>query len=109
MQHKSISEIEEEYELEIDKVVKTIKKEKAKLVLLQFPDGLKPYSTAIAEEVEKRTNVEYLVWLGSCFGACDVPIEAERLNVDLIIQFGHSVWNYKKKGIKVINFTQQRI
>ncbi len=105
MQHKSFSEIEKEYELEIDKVVKTIKKNKAKLVLLQFPDGLKPYSTTIAEEIEKRTNAECFIWLGSCFGACDVPLQVEKLRIDLIIQFGHSAWPYKRKDIKVIHFS----
>ncbi len=102
MQHKSLSEIEREYEIEIDKIVKTIKKEKAKRVLLQFPDGLKPYSTIIAEEIEKKAGCECIIWFGSCYGACDVPIEVERLNVDLIIQFGHSPWDYKRKNIKVI-------
>ena len=102
MEKKSIYELEREYELEIDKIVKNIKKQKAKLVLLQFPDGLKPYSTTIAEEIEKKANenrmkkvgkkVECLIWLGSCFGACDVPLQVEKLGIDLIIQFGHSKW-----------------
>lgn len=102
MEKKSISEIEREYELEIDKIVKTIKKQKAKLVLLQFPDGLKPYSTVIADEIEKKTKAEILIWLGSCFGACDVPLQAEKLKpkIDLIIQFGHSVWKFKNKRIE---------
>ena len=26
------------------------------------------------------------------YGACDVPIDLERLQFDLIIQFGHSRW-----------------
>ena len=99
MQNKSIYEIEREYELEIEKIVKTIKKQKAKLVLLQFPDGIKPYSTVIADEIERRCkekkmNVECLIWLGSCYGACDVP-NVENLGVDLVVQFGHSKWDYK--------------
>jgi len=103
MQNKSIYEIEREYELEIDKIVKTIKKQKEKYVLLQFPDGLKPYSTVIAEEIEKKTNAEIIIWMGSCFGACDVPLDAERLKVDLIVQFGHSAWDYsKRKDIKIL-------
>lgn len=107
MEKKSIYEIEREYDLEIEKIVKTIKKQKAKLVLLQFPDGLKPYSATIAEEIENKANenrmektgekVECLIWLGSCFGACDVPLQVEKLGIDLIIQFGHSAWKYKNK------------
>ena len=109
MQPKTIREIEQEYELEMDKIVSTIKKQKAKLVLLQFPDGMKPYATTIAEEIEKRvkvkkSNVECLIWLGSCFGACDVPqTQGIKPKIDLIVQFGHSEWNYKKEsGVKVL-------
>lgn len=97
MQKKSISELEGEYELEIDKIIKEIKKQKAKFVLLQFPDGLKPYSTTIADEIEKRADCEILIWLGDCFGACDIPLEVEKLKpkVDLIVQFGHTKWKFK--------------
>jgi len=94
MQKKSIQEINKIYDLEIDKIVKNIKKEKAKLVLLQFPEGLKPYSTTIADEIEKKTNIEIMIWMGSCFGACDVPLEVERLGIGLIVQFGHSEWKF---------------
>lgn len=98
MQSKSIYEIEREYDLEIDKIVKTIKKNKAKKVLLQFPDGLKPYATTIADEIEKKTKVEILIWLGSCYGACDVPnVEKLKPKIDLIVQFGHTKWPYKRK------------
>ena len=103
MQNKSLNEIEEIYELEIDRIVKTIKKEKTKKVLLQFPEGMKPYSTIICDEITEKTRAECFIWLGTCFGACDIPLEVERLGVDLIIQFGHSEWKYdRKKGVKVL-------
>jgi 2-(3-amino-3-carboxypropyl)histidine synthase len=94
MHAKTISEIEQKYDLELEKIVAEIKKTKAKRVLLQFPDGLKPYSTSIVQELEKRTKdkVEFLIWLGSCFGACDVPDIPDKMKVDLIVQFGHSKW-----------------
>lgn len=111
--NKSINEIEEIYELEIDKIVKTIKKEKVRAgsakaenrlkVLLQFPEGMKPYSQVICDEIESRVKCQCYIWLGSCFGACDVPVEVSNLGVDLIVQFGHSSWSYeKKKGVKVL-------
>ena len=102
METKSLSEIEKEYDLELEKVIKKIKKQKAKLVLLQFPDGLKPYSTVIAQYLEGKTNAECIIWAGTCYGACDLPLGTERLGIDLIIQFGHSPWNYKSKDIKII-------
>lgn len=80
------------YNLELDKAVKEISKSKAKTVLVQLPDGLKPKAKEIKEYLEKNTKAEILIWLGSCFGACDVPLESKNLNVDLIVQFGHSEW-----------------
>ena len=91
MQKKTISEVSEKYELEIDKVVRQIKKERAKKVLLQFPEGLKPYAQVICDEVENNAKgVQCMIWMGTCFGACDVPLEVEKFGVDMIVQFGHS-------------------
>lgn len=94
MQQKSISELEKEYDLELERIVKTIKNNKCKNVLLQFPDGMKPYSAIIAREIEKKAGCECMVWFGSCFGACDIP-NVEK--VDLLIQFGHTEWKFEKK------------
>ena len=105
MQKKTIEEINEIYDLELDKIIKNIQKQKAKRVLLQFPEGMNPYSTTIVEYLEglkELKNVQFFIWLGSCFGACDVPLEVEKLGVDLIIQFGHSDWKFENKEIKVI-------
>lgn len=102
MQKKTIEEIQEEYDLELARIIETIKKEKARKILLQFPDGMKPYATLIADELEKQLpKTTFFIWLGSCFGACDIPQVNEK-NFDLIIQFGHSAWNYKSR-IKVLN------
>ena len=92
MAEKKIEELQEIYELELEKVISEIKKTKAKLVLLQFPDGLKQYATAIVDYLKTKTSAEFLIWLGSCFGACDTPVGIERLipKIDLVIQFGHS-------------------
>ena len=103
MQKKTISEINEKYDLEIERIIKTIKKEKSRKVLLQFPEGMKPYSTVICEEIEVKTKAQCFIWLGTCFGACDIPQEVDKIGVDLIIQFGHSDWSYsKEKDISVL-------
>ena len=80
------------YELDLGKAVKQIKKRKAKVVLIQLPDGLKPSADKIKKEIEAKTNADVLIWLGSCFGACDVPEQASNLKADLILQWGHSEW-----------------
>ena len=102
MQTKTINEINEMYDLEIDKIVGNIKKQGARKVLLQFPEGLKPYSTVISEEVGEKAGCQCFIWLGDCFGACDVPLEVSDIEVDLIVQFGHSKWDFKGEDIEVL-------
>ena len=77
------------YNLELDKVIKEIKKQKAKSVCIQLPDGLKPKAKEIVGKIEKETNAKCVIWAGSCFGACDIP---NLKNIDLLIQWGHSKW-----------------
>ena len=81
-----------QYDLELNNVVQKIKTEKAKTVCIQLPDGLKPQAGKIQEVIEKDTKAKVLIWAGSCYGACDVPLQVERLGVDLLIQWGHSEW-----------------
>lgn len=101
MKTKPLNELE--YDLELNRVAKEIKKNKAKRVLIQLPDGLKPYATQISSELENKTKSKIFIWFNSCFGACDIPLEAEKLGIDIIIQFGHSEWDFsKRKDISVV-------
>ena len=101
----TIENLEEKYDLELGKVVKQIKDSKAKVVLLQFPDGLKVYATAVVDFLREKTKVapkgvhpnseggcKFLIWMGSCFGACDTPVLSKELEkqIDLVVQFGHN-------------------
>ena len=88
---KTIKELEEKYELELDSIVAEIKKNKVKKVLLQFPDGIKPYATVVVDELEIRIpGVQFYIWLGSCYGGCDIPEVNDK--VDLVVQFGHTMF-----------------
>jgi len=86
----SIEDVEKIYDLELNKIVAQIKKQKSKFVLLQFPDGLKPYATSVVDYLESKTSATFLIWLESCYGACDTPVGLDKLDLDLIIQFGHN-------------------
>ncbi|MFA4952804.1 MAG: diphthamide synthesis protein [Candidatus Pacearchaeota archaeon] len=93
MKNYTIEDLNERYDLELEKVLDEIKKNKAKLVLLQFPDGLKQYATAVVDFLEEKTKeVDFLIWLGSCYGACDTPVLGKEIEkkIDLVIQFGHN-------------------
>lgn len=83
-----LKELEEKYELELDRIVKEIKSKKARSVLLQFPDGMKPYATQVADYLSSKTSAEIRIYLGTCFGACDIP----KSDAELIVQFGHAPW-----------------
>ena|SRR3989344_3274005 len=83
------------FDFDLNNVVEKIKKEKAKLVCIQLADGLKPKALEIQKYLEENTKSRVLIWLGSCFGACDVPLELKELNIDLLIQFGHNDFGYE--------------
>lgn len=94
MGNKSLKELNEFYKLDFEKAIQNIKKSGVKLVLLQFPDGLKQYAVSIVDYLSERTKnkAEFLIWFGSCYGACDTPVGLEKIKpkIDLIIQFGHN-------------------
>ena len=94
MTKTTINEIRKKYDLELEKVVKEIKDNDAKNVVLQFPDGLKQYANVVSDHLEENTGSNIIIWLGSCYGACDYPIHLENLKggekIDLVIQFGHN-------------------
>ncbi|MEM3373920.1 MAG: diphthamide synthesis protein [Candidatus Woesearchaeota archaeon] len=93
------------YDLEIKRIIETIKKNHSKLVCLQLPDGLKPKAEFIQKEIEKNTNAQVIIWGSSNYGSCDLPLQVKNLGVDLLIHFGHSPWqDYGKRDYgKIIN------
>lgn len=62
----------------------------AKKVVLQFPDGLKAEVKALVLDIEKKTNADIFLWMGSNFGGCDYPFYLDNLGFDLIINVGHN-------------------
>ena len=85
----TLENLEKIYELELDRIVSEIKKTDAKTVLLQLPDGLKPWGPTLSNYLEEKTSAKISIWLGACFGACDLPDSY----ADLVIQFGHAPWS----------------
>ena len=78
------------FDLEEQRIKQEILKLGAKRVLLQMPQGLKPQATAIAKTVEACGAVAVIL-ADPCYGACDIAVnEAEGLDVDLIVHFGHA-------------------
>jgi len=80
----------QDYDLELNRAVEEINKSNAKLVCIQLPDGLKPKAKEIQQFIEHNTSAKVVIWLGSCWGGCDIPISVQKLGIDLLIQWGHS-------------------
>ncbi len=85
------------YNAEVTKAITKIKDMNAKTVCIQLPDGMKPYAKDIADYIEAETKARVLIWLGSNFGACDIPLGLNRMGVDLLISWGHNPF-HKKEG-----------
>jgi 2-(3-amino-3-carboxypropyl)histidine synthase len=78
------------FDFEEERVKQEILKLKAKRVLIQLPEGLKPEATLLAKIIEKSGALP-IISADPCYGACDLAtVEAESLSVDLIIHYGHS-------------------
>jgi 2-(3-amino-3-carboxypropyl)histidine synthase len=84
--------VDSPYDLELDNIIAVIKEKKYSKVCLQLPDGLKIHALDIADYIRKETSAEVIIWAGSNFGACDIPLEVQRLGVDALFHFGHSAW-----------------
>jgi 2-(3-amino-3-carboxypropyl)histidine synthase len=78
------------FDFEEEHIKQEITRLNAKRVLLQMPEGLKPEAPRIAKLVEKAGALP-IISADPCYGACDLATsEAEILDADLIIHFGHA-------------------
>lgn len=78
------------FEFEEERIKQEIIKLGAKRILLQLPQGLKPEAIKIAQIIQNQ-GVLPIISVDPCYGACDIATsEAESLNADLIVHFGHT-------------------
>jgi 2-(3-amino-3-carboxypropyl)histidine synthase len=78
------------FDFEEKRLAKEIRKHKAKRVLIQLPEGLKPHALRIARAVESA-GAQALISADPCYGACDLAVhEAQVLQADLVVHFGHT-------------------
>ena len=85
------------YDPELKKAIEEVRSNKAKLVCIQLPDGMKPMAKEMVDRISAETEARVLIWLGSNFGACDIPLGVKNLGVDLMICWGHNMF-HKKVG-----------
>ncbi|KAE9555688.1 hypothetical protein FO519_001159 [Halicephalobus sp. NKZ332] len=79
------------YTFEVPKTIWKIRDTKARLVALQFPEGLLMYSCVIADILSKYTDCEVIIMGDVTYGACCVDdYSARSLGCDLLVHYGHS-------------------
>ena len=86
------------YDLDEQKIIEKIKENNYKKVLLQLPDGLKTRAETLVPAIEKATGANVMVWFGSNFGACDLPVSVKTLSMDLVVAMGHNKYIKDVKG-----------
>lgn len=86
------------YDAELNSAILRIKEVDAKTVCIQLPDGMKPMAQDIERVITEKTGARVLIWLGSNFGACDVPLGLPKMGVDLLISWGHNQFHKKAEG-----------
>lgn len=80
----------ESFNFEQKRLKREVKKRKAKIVLLQLPEGLKAEGPRLATIIEGAGALA-IVSADPCYGACDLALlDAESLGADLLIHYGHS-------------------
>ncbi|ODV98173.1 hypothetical protein PACTADRAFT_47977 [Pachysolen tannophilus NRRL Y-2460] len=79
------------YNFEIHKTIWNIKKQNAKRVALQMPEGLLMYSLIISDIIEQFCQCETIVMGDVSYGACCIDdYTARSLDCDFIVHYAHS-------------------
>ncbi|GAA6012589.1 hypothetical protein JCM11491_005444 [Sporobolomyces phaffii] len=79
------------YNFELPKSIAQIKKNAAKRVALQMPEGLAMYGCAIVDIIERFTGAECVIMGDVTYGACCIDdYTARALGCDMMIHYGHS-------------------
>ncbi|MDD2531606.1 MAG: diphthamide biosynthesis enzyme Dph2 [Candidatus ainarchaeum sp.] len=88
-------------QLDLTNSIKSIKKIKAKNILLQIPEGLKTKVEGIINEL-KENGLNVITSMDPCYGACDIKqSEAKQMNCDAILHLGHTKF-VEKSSIPIV-------
>ena len=89
--NEAIKLLPSNYNFEIHKTIWNIKKQGAKRVALQMPEGLLIYSLVISDILEEFCQVETVVMGDVSYGACCIDdFTARSLDCDFIVHYAHS-------------------
>ncbi|KDQ64660.1 hypothetical protein JAAARDRAFT_52608 [Jaapia argillacea MUCL 33604] len=89
--NNAIKQLPSNYSFEIHKTIHHIRKNDAKMVALQMPEGLLMFACAIADIIERFTNALTVIMGDVTYGACCIDdYSAVALGCDMLVHYGHS-------------------
>ena len=75
----------------MERVTEEVRRRGSKRVLLQLPDGMRPFAIQLSDLIKETTGAHVILSGDSCYGACDVATrQAKEVGADLLIHYGHS-------------------
>ncbi|KAI0353565.1 Diphthamide synthesis [Trametes cingulata] len=87
----AIKQLPSNYSFEIHKTIHHVRKNQAKMVALQMPEGLQMFACTIADIIERFTNALTVIMGDVTYGACCIDdYTAVALGCDMLIHYGHS-------------------
>jgi 2-(3-amino-3-carboxypropyl)histidine synthase len=91
------------YQFKIAEIIAKVKGMDAKVLGLQFPEGLKIYAVDLARQIENETGSTVIISGDPCYGACDLSDKDMDGLIDVLVHFGHTPLplNYKTPVIFV--------
>ncbi|OCH92901.1 Diphthamide synthesis [Obba rivulosa] len=87
----AIQQLPSNYSFEIHKTIHHVRKNNAKMVALQMPEGLQMFACTIADIVERFTDALTVIMGDVTYGACCIDdYTAVALGCDMLVHYGHS-------------------
>jgi 2-(3-amino-3-carboxypropyl)histidine synthase len=78
------------YQFKIAEIIDKVKDLDAKVLGLQFPEGLKVYAVDLARQIENETGSTVIISGDPCYGACDLSDKDMDGLIDVLVHFGHT-------------------
>ncbi|KAH7916134.1 putative diphthamide synthesis protein-domain-containing protein [Hygrophoropsis aurantiaca] len=89
--NQAIKLLPQNYSFEIHKTIHQVRKNKAKMVALQMPEGLQMFACTIADIIERFTEALTVIMGDVTYGACCIDdYTAVALGCDMLVHYGHS-------------------
>ncbi|KAI0081681.1 diphthamide synthesis protein [Panus rudis PR-1116 ss-1] len=87
----AIKQLPSNYSFEIHKTIHHVRKNNAKMVALQMPEGLQMFACTIADIIESFTDALTVIMGDVTYGACCIDdYTAVALGCDMLVHYGHS-------------------